>query len=343
MHSVIKPKLHLFTSQTSKKKLTMTCFPCGKIYSIRCRAVTLFLSVAFTLFLTLFYGENILKTLYSVPGWQSTSTIYGIMFDAGSTGSRIHVFTFVRTGGKPAFIVALSYYTSSLYWAWKTLTALFLIYSGKFSRDLLKELGNQQQASLRLHIPWRSGNVSYFFSSSMRKQPTFGDATTGFPTKWRLRNERRNSILMTRHYPDLGSASDWSCRVGNLIQPIRSTTQIWVVTRHQYGISALVSQTSFGGETSGSVAKCRLFSQATLVRKCPQSGKEEQLLRGQELLFFGTLIVLNYYTNGFKLNAVSWNKVNVQIFSESGKRNFFIVLIVSAVENGAIYPGTDDL
>ena len=67
---------------------------------------------------------------------------------------------------------------------------------------------------------------------------------------------------MTRHYPDLGSASDWSCRVGNLIQAFRSTTQIWVVTRHQYGISAFVSQTSFGGETSGSVVKCRLFSQA---------------------------------------------------------------------------------
>ena len=28
----------------------------------------------------------------------------------------------------------------------------------------------------------------------------------------------KNPILMTRHYPDLGSASDWSCRVGNLIQ-----------------------------------------------------------------------------------------------------------------------------
>ena len=94
---------------------------------------------------------------------------------------------------------------------------------------------------------------------SLRKQPTFSDATTGFPAKWRLRNERRNSILMTRHYPDLGSASDWSCRVGNLLQPIRSTTQIWVVTRHQYGISALVSQTSFRGETSGGVAECRLF------------------------------------------------------------------------------------
>ena len=69
---------------------------------------------------------------------------------------------------------------------------------------------------------------------------------------------------MTRHYPDLGSASDWSYRLGNLIQPIRSTTQLWVVTRHQYGISALFSQTSFGGKNSGSVAKCRLFSQAKL-------------------------------------------------------------------------------
>ena len=53
-----------------------------------------------------------------------------------------------------------------------------------------------------------------------RKQPTFGDATTGFSAKWSLRNERRNFILMTYHYPDLGSASDWSCREGNLVQPI---------------------------------------------------------------------------------------------------------------------------
>ena len=29
---------------------------------------------------------------------------------------------------------------------------------------------------------------------------------------------------MTSHYPDLGSASDWSCCEGNLFQPIRSTT-----------------------------------------------------------------------------------------------------------------------
>ena len=41
-----------------------------------------------------------------------------------------------------------------------------------------------------------------------------------------------------------------------------STTQIWVVMRHQYRISVLVPQTSFGGETSGRVTKCWLFPQA---------------------------------------------------------------------------------
>ena len=95
---------------------------------------------------------------------------------------------------------------------------------------------------------------------SMRKQPTFGDVTTGFPAKWRLRNGGRNSILITRHYPDLGSASDWSNQISHAPRPIRSTTQIWVVTRHQYWIS----HTSFRGETSGGVAKCRLFSQAKI-------------------------------------------------------------------------------
>ena len=104
-------------------------------------------------------------------------------------------------------------------------------------------------------------------TASLRKQTTSRDATNGFPAKQRLRNERRNSILMTPHYPDLGNAFDWSCRVGHLLQPIRSTIQIWVVTRHQYGISALISQRVFCLETSGGVARCRLFSQATRQRK----------------------------------------------------------------------------
>ena len=62
-----------------------------------------------------------------------------------------------------------------------------------------------------------------------------------FPAKWHLRNECRNFILMTSHYPDLGSASDWLCCLTNLLQPIRRTTHIWVVKCHQYQILAVVS------------------------------------------------------------------------------------------------------
>ena len=46
-----------------------------------------------------------------------------------------------------------------------------------------------------------------------------------------------------------------------LLRPIRNTSQIWIVTRHQYGIFAVVRQTSFRGETSDGAAKCQLFSQ----------------------------------------------------------------------------------
>ena len=58
---------------------------------------------------------------------------------------------------------------------------------------------------------------------------------------------------MTRHYPDLGSASDWLKQMSHAARPSRSTTQIRAVMSHQ---------TSFRGETSGSVVKCRLFYQA---------------------------------------------------------------------------------
>ena len=50
--------------------------------------------------------------------------------------------------------------------------------------------------------------------------------------------------------------------MGKLIHPIRNTTQIWIVTRHQYAISVLVSQMSSCRETVGGIAKCHLFSQA---------------------------------------------------------------------------------
>ena len=44
---------------------------------------------------------------------------------------------------------------------------------------------------------------------------------------------------MTCHYPDLGSTSDWSCPEGNSLQPIGSSTLIYVATRHEYKICAV--------------------------------------------------------------------------------------------------------
>ena len=57
--------------------------------------------------------------------------------------------------------------------------------------------------------------------SNPEKKAAFGDATSEFPVKWCPSNECGNSILMMCHYPDLGSASDWSCRKRNLLQPIQ--------------------------------------------------------------------------------------------------------------------------
>ena len=63
--------------------------------------------------------------------------------------------------------------------------------------------------------------------------------------------ESFNSILMTRHYPDLGSTPDWSKQFFNQSEA------------HQYRISSAVPETLFRGKTSGSfVAKCWLFSKA---------------------------------------------------------------------------------
>ena len=36
-----------------------------------------------------------------------------------------------------------------------------------------------------------------FVGCSLTKQPTIGDATAGFPAKWCLRNQHRNSVLIT--------------------------------------------------------------------------------------------------------------------------------------------------
>ena len=64
--------------------------------------------------------------------------------------------------------------------------------------------------ALLIPLPFFFFTFSSFvnYHPNRRRQPTFRDATTAFPAKWRLRNECRNSILMTRHYPDLVSTCD---------------------------------------------------------------------------------------------------------------------------------------
>ena len=52
---------------------------------------------------------------------------------------------------------------------------------------------------------------------------------------------------MTCHYVDLSSASDRASRKGSMLQPIRITILIWLVTRHEDGISVGVSQVSVRG------------------------------------------------------------------------------------------------
>ena len=71
--------------------------------------------------------------------------------------------------------------------------------------------------------------ISCQVSDSLRKQPTSREVVTSALAKQRLSNERRNSILMTCHYPDVGSASDCLKRDSLAAQPIRSTTKIWVL------------------------------------------------------------------------------------------------------------------
>ena len=77
-------------------------------------------------------------------------------------------------------------------------------------------------------------------TDSVRKQPTFRDTTFAFPSKRLLRNKHRNSIVMTFHYPVLGSTSDLSCREGNLLSQSEALPRSFL-RRHFAGKPVVVS------------------------------------------------------------------------------------------------------
>ena len=80
-----------------------------------------------------------------------------------------------------------------------------------------------------------------------------------FPREMTFEQRLQNSIQMTRHYPHVGGAFDWLKQIFNQSDSLPRSG-----SRHQYGISAFVSQTPFCGENNCGVAKCRLVSAAAL-------------------------------------------------------------------------------
>ena len=96
------------------------------------------------------------------------------------------------------------------------------LFLGKLKEKLARKARINTDASMwdRAHAPWASHNTNFIQLIQYgrrigkkvyctEKQPTFREATTSFPSKWHLRKEYRNFILMTRHYSDPDSTSDW--------------------------------------------------------------------------------------------------------------------------------------
>ena len=110
---------------------------------------------------------------------------------------------------------------------------------------------------------------------------------------------------MTRHYPDLGSTSDWSCRVGNLIQLIRSTT-----AKHQVTSGPGLKQITFRLKTRQALINQR--NGANNFGRISKNGKK--VIPRKVLLSFWK----NFHRDEpFHLNS-PWN---YRVFHTNGKRS----------------------
>ena len=98
----------------------------------------------------------------------------------------------------------------------------------------------------------KSRGVTPFYFAPL---PTIWTPGTGY---WEMSAEIPYWWCVT--YPDLGSASYWSCCEGNLLQPIRALprSQLWRVISIKFLF--FFSQKPFRRETSSSLVNCWLFS-----------------------------------------------------------------------------------
>ena len=115
-----------------------------------------------------------------------------------------------------------------------------------------KNLGRSDDPKGRKKRGWPKLNFCVLFQSTSLSPHWFPRETTAEIPHW--------ESVTTQIWVVLGIA--WSKFPEFPTRHDQNTHQIWVVTRYQYGILVLVSQASFRRETSGGVAKCRLFSQA---------------------------------------------------------------------------------
>ena len=118
------------------------------------------------------------------------------------------------------------------------------------------------------------------------------------------------------------------------------------MTRHQYGISGLVSQTSFRTESRGGIAKCRLFSQARILRFL----KKKKSLEGTSLRLLRTILPIKVFVPWLfyllmdkqgpilfeELQSISLLPISfLQVFGATGQPGAFVLRAVEVVEGEA--------
>ena len=99
--------------------------------------------------------------------------------------------------------------------------------------------------------------------NGVKEQPIVPDATTSFLAKSRLSNDCRNSILMTCHYLDLGSAIETNSSSGTINQkhyPDLGSASDWLNKNFPRGTTSQKHYPDLGSDTLSVWNFCARFS-----------------------------------------------------------------------------------